>query len=148
MSRRSTEQAVARAAPIESAREAAGVAGAGGPGTADPVAGELRRAGIVPLLVLHLLSAGPSYGNALIEGISVCSGGLIDVNPNTMYPLLRSLEEQGLVTGEWEHPERRSRRFYAITEAGEDERARLASAVAPRLAEVAGSLERLRSELA
>ena len=148
MSRRSTEQAVARAAPIESAREAAGVAGAGGPGTADPVAGELRRAGIVPLLVLHLLSAGPSYGNALIEGISVCSGGLIDVNPNTMYPLLRSLEEQGLVTGEWEHPERRSRRFYAITAEGEKERARLASAVTPRLAEVAGSLERLRSELA
>ena len=148
MSRRSTEQAVARAAPIDSAREAAGVPGVGGPGTADPVAGELRRAGIVPLLVLHLLSAGPSYGNALIEGISVCSGGLIDVNPNTMYPLLRSLEEQGLVTGEWEHPERRSRRFYAITAEGEKERARLASAVTPRLAEVAGSLERLRSELA
>ena len=39
MSRRSTEQAVARAAPIDSAREAAGVSGAGGPGTADPVAG-------------------------------------------------------------------------------------------------------------
>ncbi|MFM9164926.1 MAG: PadR family transcriptional regulator [Solirubrobacterales bacterium] len=148
MSRRSTEQAVARAAPIDSAREAAGVPGAGGPGTADPVAGELRRAGIVPLLVLHLLSAGPSYGNALIEGISVCSGGLIDVNPNTMYPLLRSLEEQGMVTGEWEHPERRSRRFYAITPEGEKERARLASVVTPRLAEVAGSLERRRSELA
>lgn len=147
MSRRSTEQAVARAAPIDSAREAAGVSGAGGPGTADPVAGELRRAGVVPLLVLHLLSSGPSYGNALIEGISVSSGGLIDVNPNTMYPLLRSLEEQGLVTGEWEHPERRSRRFYAITPEGEKERERLAAVVTPRLAEVADSLERLRSEL-
>ena len=29
-----------------------------------------------------------------------------------MYPLLRSLEAEGLVAGEWEHPERRSRRFY------------------------------------
>lgn len=147
MSRRSTEQAVARAAPIDSAREAAGVSSAGGPGTADPVAGELRRAGVVPLLVLHLLSSGPSYGNALIEGISVSSGGLIDVNPNTMYPLLRSLEEQGLVTGEWEHPERRSRRFYAITREGEKERERLAAVVTPRLGQVADSLKRLRSEL-
>lgn len=146
MSRRNTEQAVARAAPLESARKAAG-ADAGGPGTADPVAGELRRAGIVPLLVLHLLGSGPSYGNALIEGISISSGGLIDVNPNTMYPLLRSLEEQGFVSGEWEHPERRSRRFYAITPEGEKERERLAAVVGPRLGEVAESLERLRREL-
>ena len=148
MSRRSTEEAVARAAPLDSAREAAGVPGPGGPGTADPVAGELRRAGIVPLLVLHLLVSGPSYGNALIEGVSISSGGLIDVNPNTMYPLLRSLEEQGMVTGEWEHPERRSRRFYAITPEGEKERERLAAIVGPRLGEVAGALERLRRELA
>lgn len=147
MSRRRTEQAVARAAPLESAREAAGVSAGGGPGTADPVAGELRRAGIVPLLVLHLLGSGPSYGNALIEGISVSSGGLIDVNPNTMYPLLRSLEEQGFVTGEWEHPERRSRRFYAITPEGEKERQRLSEVAGPRLGEVAESLERLRREL-
>ena len=139
---------MARAAPLESAREAAGVGAGGGPGTSDPVAGELRRAGIVPLLVLHLLGSGPSYGNALIEGISISSGGLIDVNPNTMYPLLRSLEEQGFVNGEWEHPERRSRRFYAITPEGEKERERLASVVGPRLGEVADSLERLRRELA
>ena len=111
------------------------------------MAGELRRAGIVPLLVLHLLVSGPSYGNALIEGVSISSGGLIDVNPNTMYPLLRSLEEQGMVTGEWEHPEHRSRRFYAITPEGEKERERLAAIVGPRLGEVAGALERLRREL-
>lgn len=135
-----------RAAPLASAREAAGVS-SGGPGTSDPVAGELRRAGIVPLLVLHLLGSGPSYGNALIEGISISSGGLIDVNPNTMYPLLRSLEEQGFVSGEWEHPERRSRRFYAITPEGEKERERLAAIVGPRLGEVAESLDRLRREL-
>ena len=139
---------MARAAPLESARKAAGAQAGAGPGTADPVAGELRRAGLVPLLVLHLLRPGPSYGNALIEGIAVSSGGLIEVNPNTMYPLLRSLEEQGFVTGEWEHPERRSRRFYAITPDGERERERLAAIVGPRLGEVAGALERLRRELA
>ena len=96
---------------------------------------------------MHLLAAGASYGNALIEGISVSTGGLISVNPNTMYPLLRSLEEQGFVTGEWEHPERRSRRFYAITEDGEGERQRLSAEIKPRLEEVASALELLRRVL-
>ena len=54
----------------------------------------------------------PSYGNQLMERVGELSGGALAVNPNTMYPLLRSLEAQGLVAGEWEHPERRSRRFY------------------------------------
>ena len=48
--------------------------------------------------------------------------GALAVNPNTMYPLLRPLEARGLVAGEWEHPERRSRRYYRITAAGEAER--------------------------
>ncbi len=145
MSRRQTEEAVAEAVPLKAAR--AGAATGGGPGTTDPLVGELRRAGLLPLLVLHLLAGGPSYGNALIEGISVSTGGLISVNPNTMYPLLRSLEENELVTGEWEHPERRSRRFYAITEQGEGERQRLAAEIKPRLDQVASALDLLRRVL-
>jgi DNA-binding PadR family transcriptional regulator len=143
-----TEQAVADAAPLEAARVAAGARpGASGAGAGDPVAGELRRAGVLPLLVLHLLAGGPSYGNQLIEQIGELSGGLLAVNPNTMYPLLRDLEQRGLVTAEWEHPERRSRRFYALTAAGEAERERLRREVGPRLEAVAGAIARLRREL-
>ena len=43
------------------------------------------------------------------------------MNPNTMYPLLRELESRGLIEGRWEHPERRSRRYYAITAEGKKE---------------------------
>jgi len=145
VSQRKTDEAVAEAVPLTSARAPA--ATGGGPGGSDPLVGELRRAGLLPLLVLHLLSGGPSYGNALIEGISISTGGLISVNPNTMYPLLRSLEENAFVTGEWEHPQRRSRRFYAITEQGEIERQRLAAEIKPRLEEVASALELLRRVL-
>ncbi|MEI7691413.1 MAG: PadR family transcriptional regulator [Actinomycetes bacterium] len=145
MPRRQTDEAVAEAVPLSATGSAA--AASGGPGTSDPLVGELRRAGLLPLLVLHLLAGGPSYGNALIEGISISTGGLISVNPNTMYPLLRSLEESEFVTGEWEHPERRSRRFYAITEQGELERQRLAAEIKPRLEEVASALELLRRVL-
>src|SRR5919199_1915881 len=107
---RRTTQAVAEAA-------------ARGPGTTDPLLGELRRSGLLPLLVLHFIAEAPTYGNQLMERIETLSGGLLAVNPNTMYPLLRSLEARGLVAGEWEHPERRSRRFYRVTDAGRAERA-------------------------
>jgi PadR family transcriptional regulator PadR len=148
MSRRRTEEAVAEAAPLRAPRgAAAGDPSARGAGSADPLAGELRRAGVLPLLVLHLLAAGPSYGTALTERIETLSRGLIAVNPNTMYPLLRRLEADGLVAGEWEHPERRSRRFYRLTEAGEAERARLAEAVGPRLDAVAAALADIKTAL-
>jgi DNA-binding PadR family transcriptional regulator len=144
MSRRRTEEAVAEAAPLGAARGAVGGSGAG---SADPLAGELRRAGVLPLLVLHLLGDGPSYGGALMEGIETLSRGLLAVNPNTMYPLLRRLEADGLVAGEWEHPERRSRRFYRLTEAGAAERTRLAEAVGPRLDAVAEAIDDIKRAL-
>jgi PadR family transcriptional regulator, regulatory protein PadR len=147
MPQRDTEKAVAEAAPLDAARAASGAREVRGAGAGDPVAGELRRAGVLPLLVLHLLAQGPSYGNQLIERIGELTGGLLTVNPNTMYPLLRSLEQQSMVAGSWEHPERRSRRFYAITSGGVAERERLREEIAPRLDAVAQSIARLRSEL-
>src|ERR671923_2746408 len=97
------------------------------PISGDPLIGDLRRAGLLPLLVLHYVSHEASYGNQLIDRIAQLTHGALAVNPNTMYPLLRSLEAQGLAAGEWEHPERRSRRFYRITQAGRAEHARLAA---------------------
>ena len=52
MSPRRTDRAVAEAAPLEAAKAAAGARGSG---SQDPLVGELRRAGLLPLLVLHFL---------------------------------------------------------------------------------------------
>jgi PadR family transcriptional regulator, regulatory protein PadR len=117
------------------------------PGSTDPLVGDLRRAGLLPLLVLHYAAQEPSYGNQLIERIEALTGGALTVNPNTMYPLLRSLEERGLVAGEWEHPERRSRRFYRITAAGREECGRLAAELEPRLKRIEDSIGAIRKEL-
>ena len=101
------------------------------------------------LLVLQLLDGEePAYGNRLIERIRELSAGLVTVNPNTMYPLLRRLEADGFLAGEWEHPERRSRRFYRVTPQGEAERERLAGELAPRLDAVAAGVAAIRAELA
>lgn len=144
-----TERAVAEAASLGDARAAVKEtpAGAAGAARADPLLAELRRGGLLPLLVLHFLGDGPSYGNQLMERVARVTGGLLSVNPNTMYPLLRSLEGKGLVAGEWEHPERRSRRFYRLTEEGEAERDRLRGEIGPYLDAVARSVEMIRSEV-
>jgi PadR family transcriptional regulator, regulatory protein PadR len=143
MPERATKQAVADAAPLAAARAAAG----GGSGSADPLVGELRRAGLLPLLVLHVLREAPSYGNALMEHVGRVTDGLLAVNPNTMYPLLRRLESEGFIQGEWEHPERRSRRFYRLTPAGAVERERLTVELVPRLDAVAAGITAIRAEL-
>ena len=127
----------------KAAAEAASAAGA----RTDPLVGDLRRAGLLPLLVLHYVSNEPSYGNQLIDRIEALTDGALTVNPNTMYPLLRSLEERGLVAGEWEQPDRRSRRFYRITAEGEAERARLAAELAPRMQRIARSIRAIRKEV-
>jgi len=145
MSPRRTDRAVAEAAPLEAAKAAAGTRGSG---SQDPLVGELRRAGLLPLLVLHFATREPAYGNQLIERIAELTGGALTVNPNTMYPLLRSLESGGLLIGEWEHPERRSRRFYRTTEAGRGELARLNGELGPRLDRIVASIESIRAELA
>jgi PadR family transcriptional regulator, regulatory protein PadR len=117
------------------------------PGSGMALVGELRRSGLVTLLVLHYVASEACYGNQLMERIATLTGGALAVNPNTMYPLLRSLEEQGLVTAEWEHPERRTRRYYRITAAGQAERRRLARRLEPNLAAIATTIELIRREL-
>jgi PadR family transcriptional regulator PadR len=148
--RSSTEAAVAETAARSDVRAAAGSpehGGAGGPGSSDPLVAGLRKAGLLRLLVLRLLGQGPSYGNQLMERVGALTGGIVAVNPNTMYPLLRALEADGLVAGEWEHPERRSRRFYRLTEPGAAERDRLTSEIVPHLDQLATAVDLIRREL-
>jgi DNA-binding PadR family transcriptional regulator len=118
-----------------------------GPGSADPLVGDLRRSGLVTLLVLHYVAHGPCYGNQLMERIVALTAGAVAVNPNTMYPLLRSLEARGFIAGDWEHSDRRGRRFYRITVAGRAERRRLAGQLQPNLDAIAATIEVVRREL-
>src|SRR5215210_4158786 len=113
----------------------------------DPFTGGLRRREVLPLLVLHLIGEGPSYGNQLMERIGGMTAGVLSVNPNTMYPLLRQLEGRGLIKGEWEHPERRSRRYYALTDAGRSEYERLVDEVRPFLDSVKSSIDQIVQEV-
>lgn len=113
----------------------------------DIFGGEIRRRDLFPLLVLHMIAREPAYGNRLIEGIAELTEGAISVNPNTIYPLLRDLEARGLIEGEWEHPDRRSRRFYSITRQGRAEERRLRAEVEPFLDSVIRSVGLIKREI-
>ena len=113
----------------------------------DAFGGDIRRRDVFPLLVLHLLSREPAYGNRLIEEIERITQGAISVNPNTMYPLLKELEGRSLLDARWEHPDRRTRRYYSITPAGRREYKRLRTEVEPFLESVISSVSLLRDEI-
>lgn len=74
---------------------------------------ELRR-GTVVLAALACLGE-PRYGYALLEHLADAG---IEVEGNTLYPLLRRLEKQGLLTSEWNTDESRPRKFYVLTQDG------------------------------
>jgi len=57
----------------------------------------------------------PNYGYALLDALEK-SG--FDVDANTLYPLLRRLEKQGLLTSEWNTEDSRPRKFYATSKEG------------------------------
>ncbi len=76
---------------------------------------ELRRGSIV-LAVLSQL-AQPMYGYHLVNVLSE-SGVAVEVN--TLYPLLRRLEGQGVLKSEWETGGAKPRKYYVMTDVGRE----------------------------
>ncbi len=74
---------------------------------------ELRR-GAVVLATLSQLDE-PSYGYELQQRL-VTRG--MDIEQGTLYPLLRRLQEQGLLEEEWVVEGARPRKYYRLTQAG------------------------------
>ncbi len=75
---------------------------------------ELRR-GCLILAVLAQLRT-EQYGYVLRKALAD-RGMMID--ENTLYPLLRRLETQGLLESQWREEEKRNKRFYRLSSAGE-----------------------------
>ena len=81
------------------------------------------RSGILPLAVLAQLKA-PQYSSALIQVLE--QRGLL-LDPGALAPLLRRLEKQKLLTGNWDQTGKRPRKYYALSETGVEALAKLNS---------------------
>jgi PadR family transcriptional regulator, regulatory protein PadR len=75
---------------------------------------ELRR-GCLTLAVLGQLRQ-EHYGYTLRKALA---GRGMEIDESTLYPLLRRLESQGLLTSEWREEEKRNKRFYRLSAEGE-----------------------------
>ncbi|GAB6108459.1 PadR family transcriptional regulator [Fusibacter bizertensis] len=74
---------------------------------------EMRR-GTLALAVLTQMDE-PQYGYSLIQALSQHQ---LEIDQNTLYPLLRRLEKQGLLESIWQLEDNRPRRYYKISEQG------------------------------
>jgi PadR family transcriptional regulator, regulatory protein PadR len=97
---------------------------------------ELRR-GCLTLAVLSQLRA-ERYGYTLRKALEEAG---LEIDEGTLYPLLRRLEAQGLLASEWRE-EKRRKRFYRLTPAGEQ----IFEQLAGELRRINASLDRIFAE--
>lgn len=76
---------------------------------------ELRR-GSLTLAVLGSLRE-PRYGYALLQTLTEQG---VSIEANTLYPLLRRLEGQELLTSDWDTSESRPRKYYVVSQKGKE----------------------------
>jgi PadR family transcriptional regulator PadR len=86
----------------------------------EPLRLELRRGSLI-LAVLGRLRR-EHYGYTLRKALAEVG---VEIDEGALYPMLRRLETQGLLTSEWREEERRNKRFYRLSPQGHAVLARL-----------------------
>ena len=75
--------------------------------------------GSTAMLVLAVLKGQELYGYRIIEELAARSQNVFQLKEGTLYPLLHSMEKEGLVSArEAQSPSGRPRRYYRITGEG------------------------------
>ena len=99
--------------PLGAGPGCGGWAGGGGPG-----GGRYRRS-VMEVAILASLAESTSHGYDLIDQLDALASELVCIDAGSMYRLLRSMEEEGLVRSSWETPESGpGRRVYVVTDQG------------------------------
>jgi PadR family transcriptional regulator PadR len=86
----------------------------GGPEILENLKMELRRGCLIVAVLAQLRTE--QYGYTLRKALA--DDGLA-IDEGTLYPLLRRLETQGLLVSQWREEDKRNKRFYRLSPAGE-----------------------------
>ncbi len=81
---------------------------------------ELRRGSLILAVLGQLRSE--HYGYTLRKALGDIG---VEIDEGALYPMLRRLESQGLLTSEWREEEKRNKRFYRLSDQGRAVLARL-----------------------
>lgn len=73
--------------------------------------------GFIQIHILHHAKKAPFYGSWMIEELKEHG---YDMSPGTLYPLLHSMEAKGLLNKEEQLVEGKIRKYYHITELGDE----------------------------
>lgn len=76
--------------------------------------GELRRGSLILAVLAELRTE--KYGYTLRKDLGDKG---IEIDEGTLYPLLRRLESQGLLTSQWREEDKRNKRFYHLSSDGD-----------------------------
>ena len=86
----------------------------------EPLRLELRRGSLILAVLGHLRRE--HYGYTLRKAMTDAG---VEIDEGALYPMLRRLETQGLLTSEWREEDKRNKRFYRLSPAGRSVLARL-----------------------
>ena len=74
--------------------------------------------GTVEVMVLEVVSQGPSYGYEITQTVLSRSSGQFELKEGSLYPALHRLERQGLLDSYWTETDGRRRKYYKLTSKG------------------------------
>ncbi|KRW90662.1 DNA-binding protein [Alicyclobacillus tengchongensis] len=75
--------------------------------------------GSTVILILTMLRKRSMYGYEMIRELDEQSAGVFTLKEGTLYPILHTLEELGMVQSFWQAGQGdRKRKYYSITDAG------------------------------
>jgi len=74
--------------------------------------------GTLDMLILEVVSDGPTYGYAISQVVTGRSRGLFELKEGSLYPALHRLARRKLLSASWKEVDGRRRKYYRITAAG------------------------------
>jgi DNA-binding PadR family transcriptional regulator len=81
----------------------------------------LYRGNLTAIILQLLETDGRMYGYEITQKVKEKTNGSLKIKEGALYPILHKLEAEGFLTVEVEKVEKRIRKYYKITEAGEEE---------------------------
>jgi len=74
--------------------------------------------GSTVVLILTLLGRRDMYGYEMVKELETESDGVFHLKEGTLYPILHTLEEGGMVEAYWRKAGTRPRKYYRLTDRG------------------------------
>lgn len=74
--------------------------------------------GLLPIYVLYLLSLGPTNGNEISKKIGKRTHDKWVPSTGGIYPLLKRMESDELIEGQWDDPDKKFQKTYILTQKG------------------------------